>query len=148
MPDETQRQEIPMAARFTKGDSIKSTNNITDKNPPGEVRTRSHTLKGGSTMPGMPGFIDTGASGQRGGNAQGGKTIAPKWPPKSRGSRESEIGHRGGGHEAKKLQRGGAGTQGGRSAWKGPKGGSGKMERLVGSVKTFTERGGKKSTMY
>jgi hypothetical protein len=137
-----------MAARFTKGDSIQSTRE-TSPTPARHVepRTKSHTLRGGSTMPGMPGFIKAGANGERGGNAQGGKSIAPKWPPKSRGSRESEIGKKGGGHTAKKLNAGGAGTMGKRSAWKGSTGHRGRMERLSGSAKSFTERG-KKSCMY
>jgi hypothetical protein len=46
------------AARFTKGDSIRSTRTPTAINPPPNKSGHSPNLRSGSTMPGLPGFID------------------------------------------------------------------------------------------
>jgi hypothetical protein len=68
-----------MAAKFTKGDSVHTTNTTAQKNPPKNV--------GGNTMKGMRGYIDAHARKDMGG-AKGGKGVGPH--------REGPIGERGG----------------------------------------------------
>lgn len=75
-----------MAAKFTKGDSVQTTRSTYQRNPPPNVRTRSHSLKGGSTMPGMPGYINAHQSESMD-HARGGKGFGPH--------REEEVGKRG-----------------------------------------------------
>jgi hypothetical protein len=63
-----------MAAKFTAGDSIASTKSIQSRNRGGpDVKTRSMKLRSGSTMPGMPGSIRTGANTQGAAIAKKGK---------------------------------------------------------------------------
>ena len=68
-----------MAAKFTKGDSIKTTITSSQKHPPPNV--------GGNTMHGMPGYINAGVS-KESGSMKGGKGVGPK--------REGPIGRKGG----------------------------------------------------
>lgn len=134
-----------MAARFTKGDSMRTTVDTAQR---GQVREPRRS----NTMEGMPSWIDTGANGKRGGNVQGGKTIAPRGPPGA-GNRAGPgqgryIGHKGRSDNEGKIHAGEAvGTMGGRSAWMGG-GHRGRMERLAGKAKSFGERKGGKTTMY
>lgn len=65
-----------MAAKFTHGDSTKTTVTTAQKNPPRNAHTKSHALEGGNTMSGMPGHIDAGMSASSGG-MKGGKAFGP-----------------------------------------------------------------------
>jgi hypothetical protein len=76
-----------MAAKFTAGDSAKTTVTTARKNPPPNVRTRSHSLRSGNTMSGMPGYIDAHQREDMGG-AKGGKGFGPH--------REGPVGEKGG----------------------------------------------------
>lgn len=89
-----------MAAKFTAGDSIKTTRFISAKNPPPNVRTSSHTLKSGTTMAGMPGYINAHQTEDMG-HAKGGKGFGPH--------REEYIGKRGS-SGAKGMGKGATGT--------------------------------------
>lgn len=89
-----------MAAKFTKGDSEATTRNVTAKNPPRNVRTTSHYLKGGNTMSGMPGYIDADR-GSSMDHVRGGKGVGPK--------REGPIGEKGG-SGARHMGKGNSGT--------------------------------------
>lgn len=126
-----------MAARFSKG---------TAGNPPGvkniqsgkvaEPRTSGHNLRPGSTMPGMPGFINTGQDKSSGGLISS-AGVGPK--------REGPIGSKGGAHRAN-----GGATQARGSMDKSYRatstGSAGKIEKL--SAKTSFEGKRGKSLMY
>lgn len=149
-----------MAARFTHRDHSPGTHTVQrgKAKEPGTRSDREHlgSPQSGNTMNGMPSWIDAHekiAKGQNPGNVRGGKTISPKGPPGA-GARGGpgqgrSIGKRGGGNTAGRLQRGGAGTMGGREAWMGGEGHRGRMERLAGKAKAFNERKGSRgSNMY
>jgi hypothetical protein len=89
-----------MAAKFTKGDSESTTRSTYQKNPPKNVRTRSESLKGGSTMAGMPGYINAHQSESMD-HARGGKGVGPH--------REGSVGKRGS-SGAKGMGKGADGT--------------------------------------
>jgi hypothetical protein len=77
-----------MAARFTKGDSVQSTRQISpQKRVAREPPAKSHVLSRGNTMSGMPGYIDAHQSENMGG-ARGGKGFGPH--------REAPVGRHGG----------------------------------------------------
>jgi hypothetical protein len=80
-----------MAAKFTQGDSIKSTRSIAPQGRRAqEPETRSKgdgSPKGGNTMNGMPGYIDAHQPESMG-HAKGGKGFGPH--------REGAIGEKGG----------------------------------------------------
>jgi hypothetical protein len=145
-----------MAAKFTRGDSIETTRNTTQKSQMRDepvtrsARQSEGTPKRRNTMNGMPGYVDTGAGSDGAKALRGGRTVAPRGPPGAPGAGPGtgrSIGHRGGGAEVKKAERGGTGTMGSRKDWFGG-GHRGRMERLKGSARSFGEKGGRKSTMY
>jgi hypothetical protein len=124
-----------MAAKFTKGDSVHTTNTTTHKDPPRNV--------GGNTMQGMPGHIDAGQSTASGG-MKGGKGFGPH--------KGGPIGQKGG-SGAKSMGKAkdapGTTTKDYKSASTGRagtlKGNGGKMEKL--KARTSAE-GGRKSWSY
>jgi hypothetical protein len=76
-----------MAAKFTAGDSIKSTREITNQRPKSNARTHSHDgPKAGNTMNGMPGYINAHQDESMS-HAKGGKGFGPH--------REGPVGKRG-----------------------------------------------------
>lgn len=75
-----------MAAKFTAGDSIRSTRTTASMHPKPNVRTRSHSLEGGNTMSGMPGYINAHQTESMD-HARGGKGFGPR--------REGPVGKRG-----------------------------------------------------
>jgi hypothetical protein len=125
-----------MGAKFTKGDSVKTTRTLSAKNPLPDVRTASHVLEPGSTMPGMPSHIKAGQSDSRG-SAQGGKGVGPK--------REGPIGHKGG-SGAKKLAKAAPGMS--TKSYKSESTGHpGRLEKLSGKARMSTE-GRRKTWVY
>lgn len=89
-----------MAARFTHGDSEKTTRNLTAKSPPPNVHTKSHVLNGGNTMSGQPGFINAHQT-ENMGHAKGGQGFGPH--------REGSVGQHGK-SRAKSMGKGATGT--------------------------------------
>jgi hypothetical protein len=149
-----------MAAKFTSGDDQSTTRRLVAKSPPKNVRTRSHSLDGGNTMSGMPGYLNAHEP-QSSAHMRGGKGVGPK--------REGSIGRRGG-SGARELDHAGKAARGtttgnykaistGRpGAIKGnahtgarhvhTARSGGKMEKFRGTVHTRSERPHKKSMMY
>lgn len=132
-----------MAAKFTKGDSLHTTRTTAQQNPPKNVQAKSHTLEGGNTMSGMPGFIESHASKDSGG-MKGGKAFGPH-----RGGPIGEKGGSGAKSMGKEGKAPGTTVKNYRSASTGSagtlKGGAGKMEKLT--ARTSAE-GRRKSSMY
>ncbi len=116
------------AARFTHGDSIETTRKVTDKHPPPNVSGRSKNLLRGSTMPGLPGFINAHERKDYDG-ARGGKAM-DKPPAAGR-----EIGRRGGSEHIRRMDNSGA------SAGTMVKGQSLTKDRAPGSYKQNTHTG-------
>lgn len=115
-----------MAAKFTKGDSIKTTHTLTPaKRVAAEPAARNHQgMRTDNTMTGMPKAISTGASGSRAGMASG-SGAGPH--------REGPIGRRGSSGPFPKTAKGTI---------------AGKMESLKGRAKTKSEGSRRRSTMY
>lgn len=142
-----------MAAKFTAGDSIRSTRTTARMSPPRNVKTTSDALKGGSTMPGMPGYINAHEPENMGG-MKGGKAFGPH--------RGGLIGEKGG-SGAKSMGKGkAAGTTianyksasmrspgtlkeanatGSHKVHTASRGGSGKMEKLKARTSMEGRRG-------
>ena len=76
-----------MAAKFTRGDSMRTTHVLTAKNPPREAHatTRGQSPRKGNSI-GMPGFIETGGD-KSFAAVKGGRGVGPM--------REQDIGRRG-----------------------------------------------------
>jgi hypothetical protein len=132
-----------MAAKFTKGDSVKTTVTTAQKNPPPNVQAKSHSIKSGNTMSGMPGHIDAGASKDSGG-MKGGKAFGPH-----RGGPIGEKGGSGAKSMGKADKAPGTTVKNYKSASTSApgtlKGSAGKMEKLT--ARTSSE-GRRKSCMY
>lgn len=124
-----------MAAKFTSGDSIKTTRTLSSKSPPPTVRATSHVLDTGNTMSGMPGHIKAGMTASEGG-ARGGKGVGPK--------REGPIGKRGS-SGAKYMGKSAPGTMT-RSYRSESTGHPGRIEKM--KARTSFEAKRKSSTMY
>lgn len=124
-----------MAAKFTHGDSIHTTRSTAQQGKVREPHTSSHALKGGSTMPGMPGHICAGQTAAEGG-AKGGHGVGPK--------REGPIGRKGG-SGAKSMGKAAPGTTT-KSYHAASTGHPGRIEKL--KARTSFEGGRRKSTMY
>lgn len=124
-----------MAAKFTAGDSMKSTRSTNSQHHPGEPKTSSYGAKSGNTMSGMPGFINSGQTKASGG-MKGTSSISPK--------KGGPIGRKGG-SGAKGLAKAAPGmsTKSYRAASTGS---AGKMEKL--KAPTSFEGGKRKSLMY
>src|SRR5580693_268081 len=118
-----------MAAKFTKGDSVKTTITSSQKNPPPNVSGKSHSLRSGNTMSGMPGHIDAGMSKDTGG-MKGGKAFGPH-----RGGPIGEKGGSGAKSMGKAKDAPGTTVKNYKSASTGSagtiKGSGGKMEKLT-----------------
>jgi len=132
-----------MAAKFTKGDSVHTTNTTAPQRPPKNVEAKSHALDRGNTMSGMPGYIGTGLSKDSGG-MKGGKAFGPH-----RGGPIGEKGGSGAKSMGKAKDAPGTVEKNYKSASTGRagtlKGDSGKMEKLT--ARTSAE-GRRKSWSY
>src|ERR1700677_1944410 len=74
-----------MVAKFTAGDSRRSTRTTANMRAQTDAKATSHVLKSGNTMSGMPGYINAHEPQNMGG-AKGGKGFGPH--------REGPIGER------------------------------------------------------
>lgn len=132
-----------MAAKFTTGDSTKTTVTTAQKHPPRNVEAKSRALDGGNTMSGMPGHINAHMS-QSSGGMKGGKAFGPH-----KGGPIGEKGGSGAKSMGKAKNAPGTTISNYKSASTGRagtlKGDSGKMEKLT--ARTSAE-GRRKSWSY